>query len=379
MNTDPPYLPFARPTLDEATVEAAAEVLRSHWIASGPQVLEFERELSASVGGRPVRVLNSATAALEVGLRVASIGAGDEVITTPQTFFAAINMIVRVGARPVFVDCDLVSRAIDLDQVEAAISPRTRAIVPTHFPGALVDMDRLYALAGRRGLRVLEDAALAQGARWHDRPLGSFGDLCAFSFHPNKNITSIEGGALVVNDAAEARLVEQWRFHGIARLADGTRDVVAAGGKANLPDVNAAIGRRQLRQLADFLQRRRELAGLYHEHFPPDSGCVLPPPADDPQAAWNMFCVLLPLAQMRITRQQFIAAMHARGIGIGLSYEAAHLTTLGRALGGAEGQCPNAERIGRETVTLPLYPEMTAADVRRVCAALAAVLRKARA
>lgn len=367
-------LPFARPTIDEAMIADVADVLRSKWIASGPRVAAFERALSDYHGGRPVRVLTSATAALEVGLRLANVGPGDEVITSAQTFFAAVNAIVRAGARPVFVDCELVTRNIDLAQVEAAITPRTKAIVPTHFPGALADLDALYGLARARGLRVIEDAALALGSRWKGRPVGSFGDLVAFSFHPNKNITSIEGGALVVNDEAEAARVETMRFHGIVRLADGTRDVDEAGGKFNLPDVNATLGLAQLARLEEFLARRRALVAHYFAHWRAEPACVLPPPLADDGCAWNMFCVLLPLARLRITRKQFIDAMRARGIGTGISYEAAHLTTLGRRLGYRAGQFPNAERIGRETVTLPLFPDMTVADVERVCAAAAEIL-----
>jgi dTDP-4-amino-4,6-dideoxygalactose transaminase len=373
-----PFLPFAQPTIDEEMIGGVAEVLRSRWIASGPNVLAFERALSEYHGGRPVRVMTSATAALELALRVAEVGPGDEVITSSQTFFAAVNMIVRAGASPVFVDCDLVSRSIDLAQVEAAITPRTRAVMPTHFPGALVDMDALYALARRHGLRVIEDAALALGSRWQGRPVGSFGDLCAFSFHPNKNITSIEGGALVVNDAGEAQRVETMRFHGIVRLPDGTRDIEQAGGKFNLADVNARLGLAQLARLDEFLSRRRELVAAYFARFDTEPACLLPPPLAQDGASWNMFCVLLPLDRLRISRRQFVEAMHARGIGIGISYEAAHLTTLGRRLGYREGQLPNAERIGRETVTLPLFAGMLDDDVGRVCAAAAEVMREGR-
>ncbi len=368
------YLPFARPTIDEAMIAGVAAVLRSKWIASGPNVVAFERALSDYHGGRPVRVMTSATAALEIGLRLAGVGPGDEVITSAQTFFAAVNTIVRAGAKPVFVDCELVTRNIHLAQVEAAITPRTKAIVPTHFPGTLVDMDALYALARARGLRVLEDAALAIGSRWRGRPVGSFGDLAAFSFHPNKNITSIEGGALVVNDEAEAARVETMRFHGIVRLPDGTRDVEEAGGKFNLPDVNASLGLAQLARLDEFLARRRRLVAHYFAHLRTEPACLLPPPLADNGCSWNMFCVLLPLDRLRITRKRFIDAMHARGIGVGISYEAAHLTTLGRRLGYRPGQFPNAERIGRETVTLPLFADMRETDVERVCAAMADVL-----
>jgi len=374
------YLKFASPVIDEDTVAGVAEVLRSGHIASGPWVQKFESELSRFCDGRPVRALTSATAAVEVALQLCGIGPGDEVITSAQSFFTVLNMIAKVGAKPVFVDCDLVTRNIDLAQVEAAITEHTKAIVPTHYPGALADLDALYALAKRRGLRVIEDAALVLGSCWKGRNVGAIGDLVTFSFHPNKNITSIEGGALVVNDEAEAKEVEALRFHGIRYLADRTRDVAFPGGKFNLPDVNARIGCAQLTRLPEFLAKRRALADRYFAKFATDPACVLPPrpeSADDGQS-WNMFCVLLPLGRMTITRKEFRDALESRGIATGVSYEALNLCTLGRRHGGREGQCPNAERIGRETVTLPLHAAMGVADVDRVCAAAAEVIAGSR-
>ena len=371
----PGYLKFAAPLLDEATIAAVGEVLRSGHIASGPWVQTFETRLSAFCGGRPVRVLTSATAAVEVALQLSGIGPGDEVITSAQSFFTVLNMIVKVGARPVFVDCELVTRNIDLNQVEAAITARTRAIIPTHYPGALVDMDALLALAQRHGVRVIEDAALVLGSRWKGRNIGAFGDLTTFSFHPNKNITSIEGGALVVNDEAESTRIEALRFHGITYLPDRTRDVAYPGGKFNLPDVNARIGCSQLERLPEFLAQRRALAKRYFANLATQAVGVLPPHSvDDEGYSWNMFCILLPLDTLTISRRGFRDALEARGIGTGVSYEALHLCTLGRRYGGREGQFPNAERIARETVSLPLHPAMTEADVDRVCDAVGAVI-----
>ncbi len=368
-------LKFAAPDLDTATIDGVADVLRSGQIASGPWVQRFESDLTAFCAGRPVRVMTSATAAMEVALQLAGIGAGDEVITSAQTFFAAMNMIVKVGASPVLVDCDLVTRNIDLAAIEAAITSRTKAILPTHWPGALVDMDAMYALAKRHGLRVIEDAALVMGSQWSGRNVGSIGDLVCFSFHPNKNMTSIEGGALVVNDAAEAERVEELRFHGILRLADGTRDVRFPGGKFNLPDVNARIGVAQLARLPQFLAKRRALVDRYFERFATDPACVLPPrPRAGDGQSWNMWSVLLPLDRMTISRKAFRDQLAERGIATGVSYEALHLTSLGRALGHREGEFPSAERIARETVTLPLHTRMVDADVDRVCDACAALI-----
>jgi dTDP-4-amino-4,6-dideoxygalactose transaminase len=368
-------LKFASPLLDEATIAAAGDVLRSGHIASGVFVERFEAALSEFCEGRPVRVLTSATAAVEVALQLADVGPGDEVITCGQSFFTVLNMIVRARATPVFVDCDLVTRNIDLAAVEARIGPRTRAIIPTHWPGSLGDLDALYALARRNALRVIEDAALVMGSRFNGRPVGGFGDLVTFSFHPNKNMTSIEGGAIVCNDPDEARRIDVLRFHGIERLPDGTRDVAAPGGKFNLPDVNARIGIEQLARLPGFLAHRRALVDRYFERFTTKPACVLPPRAADGDGqSWNMWSVLLPLREMRITRKAFRDALAARGIATGVSYEALHLSTLGRRFGYQRGDLPNTERIAECTVTLPLHAAMTLADVDRVCAACTEVL-----
>jgi len=371
------HLKFAGPVLDEATIAGVTEVLRSGQLSSGPWVQQFESDLSAFCEGRPARVLTSATAAIEVALQLCDIGPGDEVIVGTQSFFTVLNMIVKVGARPVFVDCDLLTRNIDLAQVEAAITPLTRAIVPTHYPGALADMDALFALARRHGLRVIEDAALVIGSKWRGKNVGAFGDLVAFSFHPNKNITSIEGGALIVNDASEARKVEVLRFHGIEYKPDRTRDVAFPGGKFNMPDINARIGHEQLVRLPQFLAKRRALADHYFARFATDPPCILPPKPvtpDDDGYSWNMFCVLLPLDRLTIDRRQFRDALEERGIGTGMSYEALHLCSLGLKYGGREGQFPNAERIARETVSLPLHAGMSNDDVERVCSAVAEVI-----
>jgi dTDP-4-amino-4,6-dideoxygalactose transaminase len=369
---------FAGPVIDEATIAHVAEVLRSGHITSGPWVERFESALSEFCEGRPVRVLTSATAAVEVALQLAGIGAGDEVITCAESFFTVLNMIVKVGATPVFVDCDPVTRNIDLTQVEARIGPRTRAIVPTHWPGSLVDMDALYALARRHRLRVIEDGALVLGSKWQDRPVGAIGDLVTFSFHPNKNITSIEGGAIVCNDADEAKRIDVLRFHGIERLPDGTRDVAFAGGKFNLPDVNARIGLDQLARLPEFLAKRRALAERYFARFDTTLRCTLPPrPVDGDGQSWNMFAILLPLDEIRMSRKDFRDALAVRGIATGVSYEALHLSTLGRGYGYREGDLPHTERIAARTVTLPLHAGMGVDDVDRVCVACAEVLAEA--
>jgi dTDP-4-amino-4,6-dideoxygalactose transaminase len=374
---DEPYLPFVRPSLDEDTIEAVADVLRSGWITTGPRTRQLEIALSDYFGGRIAMTFASATAALEVALLVAGIGPGDEVITPAMSFAATANVILRVGAEPVFVDVELASRNIDLDQVEAAITGRTRAILPVHFAGRPVDLDRLYEIARRHGLRVIEDAAQAMGSAWRGQRIGARGDLVVFSFHPNKNMTTIEGGALVLDSPAEAKRAELHRFHGISRTPEGDIDVELAGGKSNLTDVAAAVGLAQLRRLDAFNARRRELAALYFARLDAD-----PPPAlperTDAGHNWHLFNPLLPLERMTIDRSEFIRRMHERGIGVGVHYPALHQLALYRRLGHARHSHPNAERIGRETVTLPLFPAMANSDVERVCGALREVLAGAK-
>src|SRR5580704_11402385 len=261
-----PFLPFTRPSIDEATIAAVGDVLRSGWLTSnGLKVRAFESHLSAYFGGRPVRTYNSGTCTMEIALRIAGIGPGDEVITTPNSWVATANVIIEVGATPVFADIDPRTHNIDLDKVEAAISPRTKAIIPVHMCGLPCDMDKLYALANQYSLRVVEDAAQAIGSSWKGKRIGSFGDFVSFSFHPNKNITTVEGGCLVLNDEREAKLAEQYRLQGVVRSGQDGMEVELVGGKFNLTDVAARVGLGQLPHLGAFTQKRRELARIYFE------------------------------------------------------------------------------------------------------------------
>jgi dTDP-4-amino-4,6-dideoxygalactose transaminase len=371
------YLPFARPTIDEAMIAAVSDTLRGRWIASGPHVQAFERALGDYVGGRPVRTLTSATAAMQVALELIGVGPGDEVITPAQSFFATANVIERTGATTVFTDVDLATRNMDMGQAAAAVTSATRVLLPTHY-NAPIDPAPLAALARRHGLRVVEDAALAIGSRVAGKPVGTTGDLVSFSFHPNKNMTTIEGGALVVNDGEEAARVEELRFHGIRRNADGTRDVAQPGSKYNMSDVSARLGVEQLRHLDAWCRARERLAFRYFEALEGDElfPAATLPPRDNPGHSWNMFTVLLPLQSTRTTRKQFIDAMQKEGIGIGISYEAIHLTSYFRGKGFAAGRFPVSERIARETVTLPLFPEMRETDVERVCETVKRVVRR---
>jgi len=358
---------------------------------------------------------------MEIALRIAGIGANaggsatDEVITTPLTWVATSNVVIETGARPVFADIDPLTRNIDLDKLEAAITPRTKAIIPVDLAGLPVDRDRLHAIAQKHRLRVIEDAAQSIGAKWRGHLIGAkpaSNDFVSISFHPNKNITTIEGGCLVLNDEREARLAEQYRLQGVIRTGYDGMDVEVLGGKFNLTDVAARVGLGQLKRLDEFNAKRRALAQHYFKCFAaggvgaslatPSEGRAVspkPPPArnlapepgalgeralpatlalpvpDFEQSNWHMFQVVLPEGDDCPTRAQVMEKMHAAGIGTGVHYPPVHLFTLYRKLGWKAGNFPNAERVGRTILTLPLFPAMTNADVERVVETLAKILK----
>ncbi|PTX98631.1 DegT/DnrJ/EryC1/StrS aminotransferase family protein [Opitutus sp. ER46] len=376
-----PYLPMTRPTIDDATIAGVAEVLRSGWITSGPNVKALEAKLSEHCGGRPVRAFNSGTCTMEIALRIAGVGPGHEVITTPLSWVATSNVILEVGARPVFVDIDPVTRNIDLERIEAAITPATRAIIPVDLAGLPVDRDRLYAIVRKHGLRVVEDAAQSFGANWRGRPIGAAGDFVSFSFHPNKNVTTIEGGALVLNNDQEAKLAEQYRLQGVVRSGFDGMEVDVVGGKFNLTDVAARVGLGQLPHLVEFNTRRTELARAYFAALDAAGAAELGlglPPRDFSQTNWHMFQVTLPDGSGALRRAEVMSRMHEAGIGTGVHYPAIHLFAVYRRLGWKEGDLPLAERVCRTILTLPLFPAMTPADVTRVVQTLMRVLRPGR-
>ena len=381
----PDFLPFTRPHIDTATIAEVGRVLASGWITSGPKVQAFEQQLSALFGGRPVRAFSNGTATMEVALRIAGIGPGDEVITTAITWVATANVIGAVGARAVLVDIDPRTRNISLDAVEAAITPRTKALMPVYLSGLPVDMDRLYAIAQKHGLRVIEDAAQAIDSRWvnaqGNRRIGSFGDLVSFSFQANKNITCAEGGCLVMNTLEEAELAERLRLQGVVRSGADGMDVVTPGGKFNLTDINAAIGLGQLPLLPQITARRQMLAQAYFDaarrHGLADFGIELPLPANASGAVtnWHLFQIVLPIDRIDGARAAVMNTLKAAGIGTGVHYPALHLFTHYRALGWREGMLPHSERIGRSILTLPMFHDMADADPGRVCRELATVCK----
>ena len=378
-----PFIPFTKPTIDEATIAAVADVLRSGWITSGPKVLEFENALGDYLGGATVRCFANGTATMKIALQVAGIGPGDEVITTPISWVATSNVVLAVGAKPIFVDVDPQTRNLDLNQVAKAISKNTKAIMPVYLAGLPLDVDALYALANQHGLRVIEDAAQALGSSWNGTRIGHAGkhDLVSFSFQANKNLTTIEGGCLVFNTERfgedQVRLAEKLRLQGLVRSGPDGMEVDILGGKDNLTDINAVIGLHQIKQLDQFQKRRIELAKEYFQKITQaglaNKGLGLPV-ADYEQSNWHMFQVTLPLTRLQRSRGDMMTTLKERGIGTGVHYPIITGFELYRKLGYRPESTPIAAEIGRSILTIPLFPTMSSHDIDRVVEALTQVL-----
>lgn len=376
------FIPFTRPSFNQETIEAVAEVLRSGWVTSGPKLVEFETALSEYFGGRPVRCFANGTATMKIALQVAGIGAGDEVITTPISWVATSNVILSVGAKPIFVDIDPQTRNIDLHKAVKAISPKTKAIMPVYLAGLPVDMDELYAIAKQHQLRIIEDAAQAFGSQWRGKRIGSFGDLVSFSFQANKNLTTVEGGCLVLNNEAEAKLAEKFRLQGLTRQGMDGMDVDVLGGKDNLTDVNAVIGLQQLKQLPSYQTRRTALARQYFDAFRAElkshdleNLAIELPVENDTASNWHMFQVVLPLDQLDCDRAQIMTELKELGIGTGVHYPIITGFTLYKDLGYQAADTPIAERIGRSILTLPLFPGMADEDISRIVSEFVKILK----
>ncbi|MGB6975954.1 MAG: DegT/DnrJ/EryC1/StrS family aminotransferase [Gammaproteobacteria bacterium] len=363
------FLPFAQPTINQQAIEEVVACLQSGWLATGPRVKRLEEDLKTYLQAPQVVTFASATAGLHLTLSALHLQPGDEVITTPMTFVATLNTIVLAGGKPVLVDVDPRTYLIDIEQIAAAITPRTRAIIPVHFAGIPVDLDPLYALAEKHQLRIVEDAAQAIGTQYKNMRIGSFGDIQVFSFHPNKLMTTGEGGCVTTRDAALVSSLHTLRFHGIDREAfnrfskEGSQhyDVVQPGYKYNMMDLQAALGVHQLAELENFIQHRTTLAQRYYELLADWPEWTLPGiPSYSHRHSWYIFAPLLNPQVAKMTRDEFMTKMKEQNIGIGLHYEAAHLYQYYRQrFGYRRGNFPIAEDIGSRIVSLPLFSHMT--------------------
>lgn len=370
------FLPFSKPTISQEAIDEVVACLKSGWITTGPRVGQFTDALKEYFNAPHVLPLSSATAGLHLSLLALDLQPDDEVITTPLTFAATLNTIVLAGGKPVLVDIDPKTLNMDINQLEDAITNRTRVIMPVHFAGLPVDLDTVYDLAQRYGLRVIEDAAHAMGTVYKGKRLGSFGDTQVFSFHPNKNMTTGEGGCIVTRDQQLADQIARLRFHGMDRQAwnrygkSGNQDyeIVLPGYKYNMMDLQAALGLSQLKELPGFIQRRNQLAERYHEALSDWPQWHLPQrPTYEHLHSWHIYTPLINEDATGMNRNEFMQAMKERNIGTGLHYRAAHLYPYYRQLLGYQlGDFPCTEDVCERIVSLPLFPSMSDADHDRV-------------
>jgi dTDP-4-amino-4,6-dideoxygalactose transaminase len=384
--TEEEFLPFAKPTINEAAIAEVVETLRSGWLTTGPKVKKFEEMLSEYHGGRHVLCVSSATAGLHLALLSLGLKEGDEVITTPLTFVATLNTITQAGGKPVLADIDPDTLNINPENIEAAITSRTRAIVPVHYAGLPCDIDAISSLAKKHNLRVVEDCAHAVGATYKGQRIGSSGDIQVISFHPNKNITTGEGGAIITNDDAVISTVERLRFHGIDRNSfnrfskAGAQqyDVVMPGFKYNMMDIQAALGIHQLPELDGFIDKRTKLAQRYLEILSGWSELTLPQtPLYAHSHAWHLFTVRLNKNAAGLDRDGLINAMKSENIGIGLHYKSTHIFTYyAQKYGWKPQDFPHSLLAGENILSLPLFPTMTIKEQDRVIKSLAKVLKK---
>ncbi|MBV9311304.1 MAG: DegT/DnrJ/EryC1/StrS aminotransferase family protein [Solirubrobacterales bacterium] len=376
------FLVFGSPVIGEEEIAEVVDSLRSGWVGTGPKVQRFETMLSAYVGTPYCRCVSSCTAALILAMQVLGVGPGDEVLVPAMTFVASANAVEHAGATPILVDAEPDTGMIDLEAAEAAITPRTRAIIPVHLAGRPVDMDRLNQLRDRHELVVIEDAAHAIGAEWRGRRIGAWGNVTAFSFYVTKNISTIEGGALLTEDPDIAAEVERLALHGLSlgaweRFSDrGFRhyEVVRPGYKYNMTDVQAALGMHQLPRLDEWIERRAELSARYAELLEPLPLKTPPPPDENSRHAHHLYPVLLE-PDAPLARDWLIDALTERRIGTGVHYRGVHLHPYYRdKYGLAPQQFPVATEISERTLSLPLSPKVTDADQDDVVEALTDLL-----
>lgn len=375
------FLPFSRPSIGDEEIRAVNEVLRSGWITTGPRNQELEQRFAQSIGCKHAVALASATGGMHIALLALGIGPGDEVITPSQTWVSTANMICLLGATPVFVDVDRDTLMTDAARIEAAITPRTRAIIPVHYAGAAADMDPINALAKRHGIPVIEDAAHAAGTQYRGRPVGQTG-TAIFSFHAIKNMTCAEGAMFVTDDDALADRVRMLKFHGLGvdaydRLTHGRKpqaQVIEPGFKYNLSDINAAIALVQLGRLEAINARRAELAAAYQERL---AGLPVEPLAlpDYPQHhAWHLYILRIDAERCGIDRDGFMQALQQRGIGSGIHFIGSHLHSYYRQRY-PDVALPNTEWNSARLCSIPLFPDMTTGDLDRVVEAIETITR----
>ena len=377
------FIVFGAPKIEKEEIEEAVRCLESGWIGTGPRVAQFESEFAAYKSVGYSAAVSSCTAAMHLSVLAAGIGEGDEVITTPMTFCATVNAIVHAGATPVLADVDPQTMNIDPAEVEARITPRTKAILPVHFAGRSCDMDALTDIAERHGLKLIEDCAHAIETEYHGHKAGTFGNFACFSFYATKNVTTGEGGMVLTRNEEDLARIKMLALHGMSKDAwkrfsdDGYKHyfVVETGFKYNMMDLQAALGIHQLRRVELNWRGREEIWKQYSEAF---AGLPLTLPAEpepNTRHAHHLYTILIEEARTGISRDAFLDAMTARSIGVGVHYlSIPEHPIYQEKFGWRPEDYPNAMRTGRQTVSLPLSAKLTDDEVLRVIEAVRSTL-----
>ncbi len=371
-------LPYGRQSVDEADIAAVAEVLRSDWLTTGPKVGEFEEAFAAAVGARFAVSFNSGTAALHGAAYAAELGPGDEAVTTPMTFCATANCVLYQGARPVFADVCPDTLNLDPDKVRAALTPRTKALLPVDYSGHAADLDAFLEIAEERGLTVIEDASHALGGEYKGQRVGTISHLTTFSLHPVKHLTTGEGGMVTTNRADFAETLRRFRNHGISSEARQRQtagqwqyEMVLLGMNYRLPDINCALGLSQMRGLTANLARRRAIAAAYQERLADLGGLILPTTRHEVNPAWHLYPVRVDATELKVGRAEIFRALRAENIGVNVHYVPVHLHPYYRQQFGFQGgEYPVAESAYEQLISLPMFHAMTDPDVEDVVRAV---------
>lgn len=381
------HVPFCLPFTDDTEVEQVTQAVRSGWLTTGPKVARFEERIRRMVRAGHAVALNSCTAALHLSLAAAGVGRGDEVITSPYTFAATGEAILYLGARPVLADIDPATLNLDPESVAAAVTRRSRVIVPVHIAGLPCDMKALLDLARRRRLKVIDDAAHALGAWANGRPIGSLSDLTCFSFYATKNLTTGEGGMVTTDDRDLAARVRRLSLHGLSRDAwrrytrggSWRYDVVELGFKYNMTDVAAGLGLAQARKFTSMQARRRALARRYSALLQGSDAFDLPVEPRGVVHAWHLYILRLRPGALRLGRDRVIEMLKQEGIGTSVHFLPLHLHSFYRkTFGYRKGDFPHTEKESARAISLPLYPGLTRAAQDRVVGTLLRLARRYR-
>jgi len=377
-------LVFGSPAIESAEIDEVVAVLQSGWLGTGPKVASFERDFAEYKGIEHAVALNSCTAALHLSILAAGIGSGDEVITTPLTFCATINAIIHAGATPVLADINPNTMNISPHDVEANITPRTKAILPVHFAGRSCDMENICRIANNNSLKIIEDCAHAIETKYQGQKAGTFGDFGCFSFYVTKNVITGEGGMVITKSEEDAARIKMLGLHGMSKDAwkrfgdEGFKhyQVVDCGYKYNMMDIQAAIGIHQLQRVETNWHKRQEIWQRYNKAFADLP--IIPPAPVEPgtRHSYHLYTILIDEERCGINRDEFLADMTAQNIGIGVHYlSIPEHPYYQQTLGWQPEDYGHAMRIGRQTVSLPLSANLTNEDVTDVIEAVAGCLK----